>query len=106
MPVIYSSDWLQDKARRLLIERPGADIIILKNSVMCYAFDASARAIWRVQYPSQRPRNRINLATADIQDTIDLLNAKGLSVYLCDLDIPLGEYVGRSLYAPQTRGEE
>lgn len=59
MPVIYSSDWLHDKARRLLIERPRVDVIILKNSVMCYTFDASARAIWRVQYPGQRPRNRI-----------------------------------------------
>lgn len=88
MPVIYSTDDLQAMSQKLVQKHPDQDVIILKNSVMCYAFDASARAIWRMNYPGQKARNRINLAAADIQKTIDRLVAAGLSVGICDLDTP------------------
>lgn len=86
MPLIYGTEQLHDMARRLLAAHPDQDIILLKNSVMVYAFDASARAIYRVSYPGQKPRNRINLGAATIQTTIDALVSKGLRVALCDLD--------------------
>lgn len=96
MPLIYGTDQLQEMARKLRSRYPDYDVILLKNSVMVYAFESSARAIWRSNYPGQKPRNRINLAAADIQTTIDRLVARRLSVAFCDLDAPLKDYLGRN----------
>lgn len=96
MPLIYGTDELQNMCRRLRSRYPDYDVIILKNSVMVYAFDGSAREIYRASYPKERPRNRINLAADGIQTTIDALVARGLSVAFCDLDAPMKDYVGRN----------
>lgn len=96
MPLIYGTEQLQEMHRKLQIKYPTQDVILLRNSVMVYAFDGSARAIYKADYPGQRPRDRINLAAADIQATIDRLVARGLSVAFCDLDAPLNEYAGRN----------
>jgi hypothetical protein len=96
MPLIYGTKELEEMARKLRSRYPEYDVILLRNSVMVYAFDASARAIYKVSYPDHHPRGRINLAAANIQTTIDCLVARGLSVAFCDLDAPMKDYLGRN----------
>lgn len=96
MPVIYSTEQLKRMYERLLLKYPDSDVIIIKNSVMAFAFKASARAIYRVQYPGQRPRDQITLAATSIQNTVDRLMAVGLTVGVCDLDEELPNLVASS----------
>jgi len=96
MPIIHSTEALQDMAIRLRERYPDIDVILIKNSVMVYAFDSSARAIYRCDYPKERPRNRINVAAAGIDKLITRLQARGLEVGLCDLDAPPKDYAGRN----------
>lgn len=97
MPIIYSTDQLQAMHRRLAEKHSLTDVIILKNSVMAYAFDSSARLIYRFLYPGQRAKNRINISAATVQSTVDTLLAAGKTVGVCDLDEAANEYAGRPL---------
>jgi hypothetical protein len=88
MPVIYGTDELKRKAIRLMEKYPDADVVILLNSVMGYAFGSSARHICRKCYPGTRPRDMIVLARDNVLHVTDTLLKAGLEVGVCDLDEP------------------